>query len=104
MRRVLSRAAVALALLALSASPALAVKPVGGCPNPQFDQMTYPEFRQLSLDVGVPEELLGPEHEAMFPQFDKNGDGTICVQDKPDNAGHLFGWIFNVIDNTAGQH
>lgn len=101
MRRAISRTALVLALLAMTATPAFAAKPIGGCPNAKFDAMVYSEFRQLSLDVGVPEELLGPEHAAGWDAYDKNGDGTLCVMDLPDNAGTLFGWIFNVIDNTS---
>ena len=65
--------------------------------------MTYTEFRNLSLSLGVPEELLGPEHEAGWNAFDKNNDGMLCVMDLPDTPGDLGGWIFNVIDNTAAQ-
>ena len=95
---------LAVAALLISSMPALAVKPVGECPNPKFTAMTYSEFRQLSIDVGVPLELLGPEHLAAFDGFDKNDDGLVCIMDLPDTPGHLGSWVFNAIDNTAAPH
>ena len=88
-------------LAASVAAPAAAAKPVGGCPNGGFQLMTYQQFRALSISVGVPEPLLGAEHEAAIGNIDKNDDGKICVRDQPDTPGTLGGWIFNVIDNTA---
>ncbi len=86
---------------ALAATPVIAAKPIGECPNSRFSAYTYPEFRQVSLDVGVPEDQLGAEHAAQFEVFDKNADGLVCFMDLPDNAGTLDGWVFNAIDNTA---
>ncbi len=100
MRRITVTFAVIAVALAL-AGPVAAAKPVGGCPNPKFELMTYTQFRNLSLSVGVPAELLGPEHAAAWDKFDKNDDGRLCVMDLPDTPGTFFGWIFNVIDNTA---
>ena len=65
--------------------------------------MTYVEVRELSLAVGVPEEFLGAEHRAQWDAIDKNDDGRLCVKDLPDTPGTFFGWIFNVIDNTANR-
>jgi hypothetical protein len=92
-------------LLAISAvSPVAAVKPDRGCGNEAFELMTYTEFRNLSISVGVPEELLGADHEAFWVNsLDKNEDGLACIKDKPDTAGSLFGWIFNAVDNTANR-
>ncbi len=103
MRRVVAVLFATVALIALAAGPALGIKPVGGCPNPKFEPMTYPEFRALSGSVGVPEEFLGEEHAAQWLVYDKNTDGTLCVMDLPDNPGTFFGWQFNVIDNTANR-
>ena len=103
MRRIFVLGLAVSALIALTAVPALGAKPVGGCPNAQFTAMTYPEFRQLSVDVGVPEEFLGAEHEAFWRKFDKNADGVLCVMDLPDTPGTAFGWVFNVIDNPANR-
>ena len=88
-------------LAASVAGPTAATKPVGGCSNGGFELMTYQQFRTLSLAVGVPESLLGAEHEATIGAIDKNDDGRICVRDQPDTPGTLGGWIFNVVDNTA---
>jgi len=89
------------ALLALTAGPVFAAKPVGRCPNSKFTAMKYSEFRALSVAVGVPEEFLGAEHAAQWDVFDRNDDGTLCVMDLPDTPGTFEGWQFNVIDNTA---
>jgi hypothetical protein len=91
----------ALVLAIAVASPVLAGRPVRGCSNEGFVPMSYAEFRQLSLDVGVPEELLGPAHRAHWQKIDKNGDDILCVKDLPDTKGHLGTWVFNVIDNTS---
>jgi hypothetical protein len=101
MRRVLSPVLLGAILAAALVVPVAAAKPVGACPNPAFEAMTYPEFRELMLELGVPEELLDASHEALFPTFDKNNDGLVCFMDLPDNAGTLNGWVFNAIDNTA---
>ena len=101
MQRLLATLATLLVLLITFAQPVAAAKPVGGCPNPKFELMTYTQFRNLSLPVGVPAELLGPEHAAAWDDFDKNNDGRLCVKDLPDTPGTFFRWIFNVIDNTA---
>lgn len=101
MRRSIPAMLAVMALLLTFAAPAAAAKPVGGCPNGGFELMTYQQFRTLSLSVGVPESLLGAEHEAAVGAIDKNDDGMICVRDQPDTPGTLGGWIFNVIDNTA---
>jgi len=101
MRRSLTVLAMAFTLAAALAAPALAAKPVGACPNPGFVAMTYAQFRALSLQVGVPEELLGAEHAAQFATINKNNDPFVCVMNLPDTPGTLDGWIFNVIDNTA---
>lgn len=93
MRRVITVLFATVALLALAAGPALAVKPVGGCPNAKFEPMEYQEFRALSVSVGVPEEFLGAEHAAQWLVLDKNNDGTLCVMDLPDTPGTFFGWV-----------
>lgn len=90
-------------ILALSAGPVLAGKPIRGCGAGGFDLMSYEEFRDLSIAVGVPEELLGDEHRAGWDVYDRNGDGSLCVKDLPDTAGHLGSWVFNVVDNTANR-
>lgn len=96
----LRRGALALLLVITLSGPALAAKPVRGCPQP-FQQMGYQAFRSLSLSVGVPESLLGSEHQAGWQTRDRNDDGDLCVMDLPDTPGTLDGWVFNVVDNTA---
>ena len=99
-RHVLIGAFLAFAI----AAPANAAgKPDRGCGNDGFVAMTYPEFRQLSLDVGVPAELLGADHAAAWVATDRNGDGWLCIKDLKDTNGHLGSWIFNVVDNTANH-
>lgn len=62
--------------------------------------MTFEEFFDLSVSVGVPPELI--VHEG-WAKFDKNGDDVLCVKDVPDTPGHLGSWIFNVVDNIANH-
>ena len=102
MKRLTVSGSVLLLTVALAA-PAMAAKPIRGCPNAGFDLMDYPSFRQLSLDVGVPPELLGADHLAGWLTYDRNDDTILCVKDLPDNPGTLGGWIFNVVDNTSNH-
>lgn len=101
MRRIFTPLVLAATLAAVAAAPVVAAKPVGECPNGAFTLMSYPEFRALSVLLGVPEDLLGAEHEEGWNTYDRNDDGSLCVMDLPDNAGTLGGWVFNVVDNTA---
>lgn len=101
MRRSITALMAAFALATVMAVPTLATKPIGVCPNGQFEAMTYAEFLALSRSVGVPEEFLGADHFATFQTFDKNHDGLVCIKDLPDTPGHLGAWVFNAIDNTA---
>lgn len=100
MRKTVALGSAVVLALAL-ASPVLAGRPARGCSNDQFVPMSYADFRELSLDVGVPEALLGPDHLAGWRKIDKNGDDILCVKDLPDTKGHLGTWVFNVIDNTS---
>ena len=89
--------------VALAAPVNAAGKPDRGCGNDGFVAMTYPEFRQLSIDVGVPEELLGEAHAAHWLVIDRNADGWLCIKDLKDTNGHLGSWVFNVVDNTSNH-
>ena len=92
----------ALLLLALAA-PASA-RPTRECGNDEFDLMDMEAFRDLSIEVGVPADILfTPEWEAGWASYDKNGDGNLCVKDKPDTPGHLGSWVWNVVDNTSNH-
>jgi hypothetical protein len=104
MRRAPIFIAMLVALSTLIAGPVAAARPIGGCGNPSFSTMTFEAFREMSRELGVPGELLdSPEYAAHFAKIDKNNDNLVCVKDLPDNAGTLFGWIFNVVDNTANH-
>lgn len=100
MRRIVTAIAIAALTLAVAA-PANAAKPARGCPNDGFVLMNYPDFRDLSIELGVPEDLLGPDHLAAWNSFDRNDDGLACIKDLPDTSGHLGTWVFNAIDNTS---
>lgn len=95
---------LALSALCLAlAAPVSAAKPVRGCAG-DFALMSIDAFRNVSLAVGVPPELLGEDWEAgLRARFDKNTDSMICVKDLPDTPGTLDGWIFNVVDNTSNH-
>lgn len=102
MRRIATTLVIAALTLAV-ATPANAGKPVRGCPNDGFVLMSYSAFRALSIELGVPEDLLGPDHLAAWNGFDRNDDGLACIKDLPDTAGHLGSWVFNAIDNTSNR-
>ena len=53
-----------------------------------------------SVAAGYPVERR-EETIAAYAALDVNDDGLICWKDLPDTPGHLGGWIFNGIDNTA---
>jgi hypothetical protein len=94
--------AAALLILAIAA-PVYAARPTRGCSDSKV-VMARDDFRQLSIDVGVPPELLfTPVWEAGWASYDKNGDTNLCVGDKPDTPGHLGTWLWNVTDNTANH-
>lgn len=104
MRRALILVVVLVALAAMTAGPVVAAKPVRGCANPSFTLMTTGALREMSRELGVPGELLdSPDYAAALAKIDNNGDTMLCVKDLPDTAGTLFGWIFNVVDNTANH-
>src|SRR5687767_3572320 len=87
MRRSTTALMAALALATAMAVPALAAKPIGVCPNGQFEAMTYAGFLALSRSVGVPEEFLGADHFVAFQTFDKNHDGRVCIKTFPTRRG-----------------
>ena len=99
--RSMIRASIVATLLSLAlATPTLALKPDGNCPNDAFDKMTYAEFIALEISVGAPQEILDAV-PAGLAAIDANDDGSVCVMDGPDTPGHLGAWLFNVIDNTS---
>ena len=104
--RGLIRAATWLAtgvLLLAVAVPVSAAKPVRGCSADKVP-MTRDAFRDMSIALGAPPEIMfSAAWEAGWAALDKNGDTIGCVQDAPDNAGHLDGLVFNVVDNTSNH-
>jgi hypothetical protein len=91
-------------VLVLAIALPVAARPTRGCGNEKWDPMTMTQFRELSLSLGIPPELLfSPEWEAGWAAYDKNGDTILCVKDKPDTPGHLDTWVWNVVDNTANH-
>jgi hypothetical protein len=95
---------LATALMMLAMAAPVAARPTRECGNDKFELMTMEAFRQLSIDVGVPPELLfTPEWEAGWAGYDKNSDTKLCVKDKPDTPGHLGSWVWNVVDNTSNH-
>ncbi len=102
LRHVTTWLVAALLVLAVAA-PAQAGKPTRGCPDSKF-LIGRDVFRELSLSLGVPPELLfTPEWEAGWAFYDKNGDTNLCASDLPDTPGHLGSWIWNVVDNTSNH-
>ncbi len=115
-RRILSLVA-ALAISLAVAAPASAVKPVRGCTD-SFDLWSIVGFRAY-MNSAEFYLSLPPEGQALAPDIlasinsdtwlaatdgiDKNGDGYLCLKQGPVNSGHLFGWIFNAVDNTANR-
>ena len=95
---------LAAALMILAVAAPVAARPTRECGNDKFELMTMEEFRDLSLSLGVPSEILFSDAwEAGWNSYDKNGDTQLCVKDKPDTAGHLGSWVWNVVDNTANH-
>ncbi|MFC6287800.1 hypothetical protein ACFP3Q_10000 [Nocardioides sp. GCM10027113] len=111
--------------LTVLASPAEAVKPVGGCPGVQWSATTLPagggdtssllwvltlagleqEFGTLEAALeafGVPDldALAALVREGALTKFDKNGDGVVCIKDQPDTPG-FPAYFFNGVDNTS---
>ena len=71
--------------LTLTAAPAAAEKPDGGCP-PSFDEITRAGLFGLFPVAGF---------DGLFAFYDKNDDGLLCAKTVPG--------LFNTIDNTASS-
>ena len=116
-RRVVVPLGLGLSLLAGSASAVLADKPTRGCSD-DFQLMSLLDFRAL-LNSADYYASLPPEGQALAPallesinsdawlsagtQFDKNGDGQLCLKQDTITRGHLWGWVWNAIDNTKNS-
>jgi hypothetical protein len=121
MHRSLSRSRLVLLsagiLLVVSAGGVSAAKPTRGCPD-GFQRWDILDFRDYSNSAEFL-ATLPPEGLALAPDIlaeinsqawldgldglDKNDDGAMCAKRGPINAGHLYGWIWNVVDNTANS-
>jgi hypothetical protein len=100
--RVVARILLIVMLLAASAVPVSAAKPVRGCPNEGFVVFTMEQFRELSRQLGVPEDLLATL-PGWWPTYDRNLNDLLCVKDLPDTPGHSDTWAFNLIDDVSNH-
>lgn len=116
-RRIGLSVALGLSLLAGTAGGVMADKPVRGCSD-DFQLLSLLDFRAL---LNSPEfyASLPPEGQALAPaflesinsdawlavgaQFDKNGDGQLCLKQDTITPGHLWGWVWNAVDNTKNS-
>lgn len=115
-RRIMALVA-ALAISLAVAAPASAGKPIRGCSD-SFDLWDLLDFRAY-LNSAAFYGSLGSEGQALTPDFlelinsdawlaigaafDKNSDGHLCIKQGPPTKGHLYGWVFNAVDNTANH-
>ena len=113
-RRIGLSLTLGLSLLAGTAGAVMADKPTRGCSD-DFQLMSILDFRALLNSAGFYASLPA-EGQALAPallesinsdawlaggaRFDKNGDGQLCLKQDPINSGHLWGWIWNAVDNT----
>ena len=100
--RVVVRVLLVVVLLTVGAAPVSAAKPARGCPNEGFVGFTKGAFRDLSRDLGVPEELLGEPLDLWWAESDKNANTRLCVKDLPDTAG-LPVFVFNIVDDVSNH-
>jgi hypothetical protein len=117
LRRIGVAGTTAALLVALTAGSVAATKPARGCPD-GFQLGHILDFREFSNSAAFYDSL-PPEGQVLAPEilafinsdewlnvslsFDKNGDWMLCLKQGPINKGHLWGWIWNAIDNTANQ-
>jgi len=106
MRSVLAPLMAVLLLLVIAA-PALAAKPVRGCPSqPGWALISGQEFYEMSVEHGFP-ELEGDELAAWFAgfyAFDRNDDGNLCFKEfQPTIAGAFPPFYWNVVDNVSNH-
>lgn len=126
MRRDLVSVLAAFALVLAAAAPVLAVKPSDrGCTD-DFDLWYYHrpgdpilDFREYmnsadfywngltdygrELAVDILSSINSPDWLVVSASFDKNGDGQLCIKQKPRTKGNLGGWIFNAVDNPSNH-
>jgi hypothetical protein len=85
--RTIAACATAALVLAISAAPVIAVKPVGRCPNGiQIGPLDLDAAIEYKRQFGFPDEGFA-FFEGLFASFDKNGNGLVCLKDLPDTPG-----------------
>lgn len=113
-RRIGLASAGALLALAVTAGGVAADKPARGCSD-DFDLWSIVGFRvymnSAEFYASLPAEgqALAPDILAIINSeawlagasgLDANGDGNLCLKQKTITAGHLWGWLWNAVDNT----
>ena len=114
LRRAAAATVAASLVLALTASSVAAERPDRGCSD-DFELWSVLDFRAYMNSTefldSLPEEgvaLAGDILAAInspawldgAAKIDANDDGFLCLKQKGINAGHLWGWIWNAVDNT----
>lgn len=117
MKRAMFALGGAVLLTLASVGGVAADKPIRGCPD-DFQAWAIPDFRDyLNSEIfigSLPQEgqdiagdilafINTDDWLAAGAFYDKNGDGTLCLKQKPANRGNLFGWMFNAVDNTSNH-
>lgn len=99
-RRIGVALAVASLCIAMAAPAVLAAKPVAGCSNGfELGPMSLEDSLGLKMELGFPPDAV-PFYEALFADFDKNGNGLLCLKDLPDTPG-IAPWVFQLADDVA---
>jgi hypothetical protein len=114
LRRIGLSVAMASLLLAGTAGAVMADKPTRGCSD-DFELLSILDFRAYMNSVEFYESL-PPLGQALAADIlasvntdawlagaggiDANGDGQLCLKQKTITAGHLWGWLWNAVDNT----
>ena len=114
MRRLGLAAATAALAMTMTAGWVAADKPTRGCSD-DFGLWSILDFRAYMNSDGFYASL-PPEGKALAPDnlaiinsdgwlagadgLDANDDGRLCLKQKTITSGHLWGWLWNAVDNT----
>jgi hypothetical protein len=114
LRRVALASAAAALALAVSVGSVAAEKPTRGCSD-NFALTTILGFRdymnsaEFYASLPAAGQALAPDILAIVNSdawlagigvIDANGDGKLCLKQKTITSGHLWGWLWNGVDNT----